>query len=86
MISIENILTFENIIAGVNIISLISLGIGWFKKNYVIVDLETWEAAREIIEEYAEMKEQEESTDGGGVGFHLYLNDDIDEEEEQQEE
>lgn len=55
----------------INAISLILLGVGYFVSRYKIVDLDTYSALMEIAEEYAEMKENENS--GGGVGFHLYL-------------
>ncbi len=84
MISIQMIT--EHIFSIINIASLLLLGVGYFKSKFVIVDLETYNSMIEIVEEYAQMKENENC--GGGVGFHLYMNDDesFDEEEEQEEE
>jgi len=58
----------------------------FFKKNYVVVDAETWSAAAECIEEYNSMVEQSQELAGGEgvqVGFGAdYLEDDSEEEEE----
>lgn len=62
--------SIQIIFAIINISSLILLGIGYFKSRFTIVDLETYNSMVEIVEEYAEMKENENS--GGGVGFQLY--------------
>lgn len=73
----------QNIFLVINAISLILLGVGYFVSRFKIVDLETYNAMLEIVQEYAEMEEN--SNSGGGVGFHLYMNDDDIEEEEQDE-
>lgn len=62
--------SIQVIFAIINISSLILLGIGYFKSRFTIVDLETYKAMMEIVEEYTQMKENENS--GGGVGFQLY--------------
>lgn len=64
----------------INAISLLLLGVGYLKSKFILVDLETYNAMLEIAEEYTEMKENENC--GGGVGFHLYLNEEEEPEEE----
>ena len=76
--------SIQIIFAIINISSLILLGIGYFKSRFTIVDLETYNSMIEIVEEYAEMKENENC--GGGVGFHLYSNDEEEDVEEIEEE
>ena len=49
----------------VNVLSLVCLGIGWFKSKYIIVDLETWNTVAEFYIE--NNKEVEELV--GGTGF-----------------
>lgn len=75
--------SIQFIFAIINIFSLILLGIGYFKSRFTIVDLETYNSMMEIVEEYAEMKENENS--GGGVGFHIYADEEQDESEEEEE-
>ena len=76
--------SIQIIFAIINISSLILLGIGYFKSRFTIVDLETYNSMVEIVEEYAEMKENENC--GGGVGFHLYLDEQEEEDTEEVEE
>lgn len=64
-----------------NVISLLLLGVGYFKSKFTLVDLETYNSMIEIAEEYAEMKENENS--GGGIGFFY---DQLPQEEEEIEE
>lgn len=68
----------------INIIALILLAVGYFRGNYTIVDLETWNKLAHFYNEYSdgegglEIPEQ-----AGGEGFFReYLEDDIDEDEE----
>ncbi|MCM1324147.1 MAG: hypothetical protein NC218_08290 [Acetobacter sp.] len=74
--SIGLVITLVSINMGV----LIFLLIDWFKKNYTIVDLETWNTIATFYNE----EHDEENNCGGGVGFFrecIY-----DEEEELEEE
>ncbi len=73
------------IFAIVNIFSLILLGVGYFRSRFTIVDLETYNAMVEIVEEYTQMKEKAESSDGGGTGFFWDYISDLDEEQEEEE-
>lgn len=65
-------------------ISLLLLGVGYFKSKFTLVDLETYNALLEVAEEYAEMKENENS--GGGSGFFWDYVSELDEQEEEEEE
>lgn len=76
--------SIQIIFAIINISSLILLGIGYFKSRFTIVDLETYNSMIEIVEEYAEMKENENS--GGGSGFFWDYVSELDEQEEEEEE
>ena len=76
--------SIQIIFAIINISSLILLGIGYFKSRFTIVDLETYNLMIEIVEEYAEMKENENS--GGGSGFFWDYVSELDEQEEEEKE
>ena len=76
--------SIQIIFAIINISSLILLGIGYFKSRFTIVDLETYNSMIDIVEEYAEMKENENS--GGGSGFFWDYISELDEQEEEGEE
>ena len=76
--------SIQIIFAIINISSLILLGIGYFKSRFTIVDLETYNSMIEIIEEYTEMKENENS--GGGSGFFWDYVSELDEQEEEEQE
>lgn len=75
--------SIQIIFAIINISSLILLGIGYFKSRFTIVNLETYNSMIEIVEEYAEMKENENS--GGGSGFFWDYVSELDEQEEEEE-
>lgn len=67
----------------INVLSLVCLGIGWFKSKYIIVDLETWNTVAEFYNEHNEEKEEL----AGGTGFFReYLYNDEDEYEEEDDE
>lgn len=71
----------------INIIALALLGIGYFKGNYTIVDLETWNKLAHFYNEYSdgeggiEIPEQ-----AGGEGFFREYIDDYEEDEEEEDE
>lgn len=70
----------------INVISLVFIGVGYFKSKFIIVNLETYNSMVEIVEEYAEMKENDNC--GGGTGFfydQLPIDEDDDFEEREQE-
>ncbi len=66
----------------INIIALILLAVGYFRGNYTIVDLETWNKLAHFYNEYSdgeggiEVPEQ-----AGGEGFFREYIDDYEEEE-----
>jgi len=72
-----------------NFIILSGIVIFYFKKNYTIVEKETWDSAVEVCEEYAKMTQESEELAGGEgiqVGFGAdYLEDDDEEEDEEEE-
>lgn len=73
----------------INVIALILLAVGYFRGNYTIVDLETWNKLAHFYNEYSdgegglEVPEQE-----GGCGFFReYIDEEyIDEDNEEEDE
>lgn len=70
----------------INIVALVLLAVGYFKGNYTIVDLETWNKLAHFYNEYSdgegglEVPEQE-----GGCGFFREYIDDYEGDEEEDE-
>lgn len=71
----------------INIVALILLAVGYFRGNYTIVDLETWNKLAHFYNEYSdgeggiEVPEQ-----AGGCGFFReYIDEDYEDEEEEDE-
>lgn len=74
-----------------NFIILSGIVIFYFKKNYTIVEKETWDSAVEVCEEYAKLTQESSEELAGGEGIQVgfgadYLEDDDSEEEEAEEE
>lgn len=71
----------------INVIALILLAVGYFRGNYTIVDLETWNKLAHFYNEYSdgegglEVPEQ-----AGGEGFFREYIDDYEEDEEEGDE
>ena len=71
----------------INIIALTLLAIGYFRGNYTIVDLETWNKLAHFYNEYSdgeggiEVPEQ-----AGGCGFFREYIDEVEEDEEEPDE
>ena len=71
----------------INIIALVLLAVGYFRGNYTIVDLETWNKLAHFYNEYSdgeggiEVPEQ-----AGGCGFFREYIDEVEEDEEEPEE
>lgn len=72
----------------INVVSLILLAIGWFKENYTIVDLETWNKIATFYNKYAgENGEVSLPELEGGTGFFReYIEEVYDDDEEEEEE
>ena len=71
----------------INIVALVLLAVGYFKGNYTIADLETWNKLAHFYNEYSDgegglkVPEQE-----GGCGFFReYIDEDYEDEEEEDE-
>lgn len=71
----------------INIIALILLAVGYFRGNYTIVDLETWNKLAHFYNKFSdgegglEVPEQE-----GGCGFFReYIDEDYEDDEEEDE-
>ena len=71
----------------INIIALVLLAVGYFRGNYTIVDLETWNKLAHFYNEYSdgeggiEVPEQ-----AGGCGFFREYIDELEEDEEEPDE
>lgn len=81
-------ISLTNLLLVINTIILVGGAIFYFKKNYTVLDNETFGAISECIEEYNAMIEEKEKEEeasqerAGGYGFFQeYLNDDCEEEE-----
>ena len=71
----------------INIIALILLAVGYFKGNYTIVDLETWNKLAHFYNEYSDGEGGiEVPKQAGGEGFFREYIDDYEEEEEEPDE
>ena len=80
MISISTLLTL------INTIILVIFGVIYFKKNYVIMNMDDFQAISQFIDEHSAEEEASRELAGGtgcSVGFGAdYLEDNDDEEEE----
>lgn len=65
-----------------NTIILLGIVVVWFKKNYVIVDMESWNTISNFVEKQQDNKAEEEVPElAGGCGFFREY---IDEDEEEE--
>ena len=74
-----------------NFIILSGIVIFYFKKNYTIVEKETWDSAVEVCEEYAKLTQESNEELAGGEGIQVgfgadYLEDDEQEPDEEGDE
>lgn len=71
----------------INIVALILLAVGYFKGNYTIVTLETWNKVATFYNEYSDGEGGLEIPElSGGSGFFREYIDEIEDEEEPDEE
>lgn len=83
-------ISLTDLLLAINTIILVGGAIFFFKKNYVVLDTETYSAVEECINEYNQMIEERNAEEeasqerAGGYGFFQeYLNDDCEEEEDE---
>lgn len=83
-------ISLTNLLLAINTIILVGGAIFYFKKNYVVLDAEQFNAISECIEEYNAMVEQaekeEEASQERAGGYGSFFRDCIDEYEEEGEE
>lgn len=60
-----------SLLTGINTIVLIGICVFYFKKNYTILDNDTFQTLVDTYEE-ANAEEQSETPLSGGVGFQMY--------------
>ena len=71
----------------INIVALILLAVGYFKGNYTIVDLETWNKLAHFYNEYSDGEGGIEVPElASGEGFFREYIDEVEEDEEPDEE
>lgn len=71
----------------INIISLILLAVGYFRGNYTIVDLETWNKLAHFYNEYSDGEGGLEVPElASGEGFFREYIDEVEEDEEEPDE
>ena len=71
----------------INIIALTLLAIGYFRGNYTIVDLETWNKLAHFYNEYSDGEGGIEVPElASGEGFFREYIDEVEEDEEESEE
>ncbi len=70
----------------INIIALVLLAVGYFRGNYTIVDLETWNKLAHFYNEYSDGEGGIEVPErAGGEGFFREYIDEYEEDEEEEE-
>lgn len=83
-------ISLTDLLLAINTIILVGGAIFFFKKNYVVLDTETYSAVEECINEYNQMIEErnaeEEASQELAGGYGGYFRDCIDEYEEESEE
>ena len=71
----------------INIVALILLAVGYFKGNYTIVDLETWNKLAHFYNEYSDGEGGIEVPElASGEGFFREYIDEVEEDEEEPDE
>lgn len=71
----------------INIIALVLLAVGYFRGNYTIVDLETWNKLAHFYNEYSDGEGGIEVPElASGEGFFREYIDEVEEDEEEPEE
>ena len=71
----------------INIVALILLAVGYFRGNYTIVDLETWNKLAHFYNEYSDGEGGLEIPElSGGSGFFREYIDEVEEDEEEPDE
>lgn len=81
-------ISLTDLLLGINSAFIIGLCVHYFKSNYTIMDMETYNNVCDICEEYTAMVQEKEQMDDGGSGgfFREYLEEELDEDEEDPEE
>lgn len=71
----------------INIVALILLAVGYFRGNYTIVDLETWNKLAHFYNEYSDGEGGIEVPElASGEGFFREYIDEVEEDEEEEDE
>lgn len=71
----------------INIIALVLLAVGYFRGNYTIVDLETWNKLAHFYNEYSDGEGGIEVPElASGEGFFREYIDEVEEDEEEEDE
>ena len=80
-------ISFTDLLMTINTLFIVGLCIHYFKSNYTIMDMETYNQVCDICEEYTAMVQEKEQMDDGGEGFFReYLEEDDEDFEEDPDE
>lgn len=72
-----------DLLCGLNTIILVGACVVYFKKNYVIIDMDSYNKIVDYVEQTKDSEEGEVPELAGGVGFFReYIDDDYEDEEE----
>lgn len=76
-------ISFTDLLMTINTLFIVGLCIHYFKSNYTIMDMETYNQVCDICEEYTAMVQEKEQMDDGGEGFFReYLDDEFEDEDD----
>ena len=79
-------ISLTDLLMTINSVFIIGLCVHYFKSNYKILDIETYNQVADICEEYTAMVEENQQLDDGGEGFFRECLEEDPEEEEYEEE
>lgn len=71
-----------DLLCGVNTIILLSICVVYFKKNYVIMDMDSYNTIVDYVEQTKNKEDEVPELEGGTGFFREYIDDEDDEDEE----
>lgn len=70
-----------DLLCGINTIILIGICIVYFKKNYVVIDVDSYNSIVDYVEQTKKKEDEVPELEGGTGFFREYIDDEDDEEE-----
>lgn len=71
-----------DLLCGVNTIILIGICIAYFKKNYVVMDMDSYNTIIDYVEQTKKKEDEVPELEGGTGFFREYIDDEDDEDKE----